>query len=61
VVVLPLSPNTLGYEWDQDADNGFRPNGEFKLSSTTVSGLEVFSDYGSTTTLNRMATHNLTM
>jgi hypothetical protein len=58
---LQLAPNTLGYEWDQDADNGFRPNGEFKLSSTTVSGLEVFSDYGSTTTLNGTATHNLTM
>ena len=58
---LQLAPDTLGYEWDQDADNGFRPNGEFKLSSTTVSGLEVFSDYGSTTTLNGTATHNLTM
>src|SRR4051812_9446393 len=58
---LQLAPNSLGYEWDQDADNGFRPNGEFKLSSTTVSGLEVFSDYGSTTSLNATATHNLTM
>ena len=58
---LQLAPNSLGYEWDQDADNGFRPNGEFKLSSTTVSGLEVFSDYGSTTSLNGTATHNLTM
>ena len=29
---------TLGYEWDEDADNGFRPAGEFDLSSTTVSG-----------------------
>ena len=26
-----------------------------------MSGLEVFSDYGSTTTLNGTATHNLTM
>jgi N,N-dimethylformamidase beta subunit-like, C-terminal/Domain of unknown function (DUF4082)/Fibronectin type III domain len=58
---LQLAPNTLGYEWDQDADNGFRPNGEFKLSATTVSGLEVFTDYGSTTALNGTATHNLTM
>jgi hypothetical protein len=58
---LQLAANSLGYEWDQDADNGFRPTGEFKLSSTTVSGLEVFSDYGSTTTLNGTATHNLTM
>ncbi len=29
---------TLGYEWDVDVDNGFRPAGEFDLSSTTVSG-----------------------
>jgi hypothetical protein len=58
---LQLAPNTLGYEWDEDADNGFRPTGQFKLSSTTVSGLEVFSDYGSTTELNGTATHNLTM
>ena len=47
--------NTLGYEWDEDADNGFRPAGQFELSSTTVSGLEVFTDYGSTTKLNGTA------
>ncbi|HEY7633110.1 MAG TPA: DUF4082 domain-containing protein [Thermoleophilaceae bacterium] len=58
---LSLAPNTLGYEWDVDADNGYRPAGEFRLSSTTVSGLEVFTDYGSTTKLNGTATHNLTM
>ena len=39
----------LGYEWDTDADNGFRPPGEFDLSSTTVSGVQAFTDYGSTT------------
>ena len=38
---------TLGYEWDIDADNGFRPRGQFQLSSTTVSGVESFTDYGS--------------
>lgn len=26
---------TLGYEWDIDADNGFRPPGAFRLSQTT--------------------------
>ena len=35
--------------------------GEFELSSTTVSGLELFTDYGSTTKLGGTATHNLTM
>jgi hypothetical protein len=58
---LQLAPNTLGYEWDVDADNGYRPNGEFHLSSTTVSGLELFTDYGSNTAVGGTATHNLTM
>jgi hypothetical protein len=58
---LTLAPQTLGYEWDVDADNGYRPAGEFDLSSTTVSGLELFTDYGSTTKLGGTATHNLTM
>ena len=58
---LQLAPSTLGYEWDEDADNGFRPAGQFRLSSTTVTGLEVFTDYGSTTQLGGTATHHLTM
>jgi hypothetical protein len=58
---LTLAPQTLGYEWDVDADNGYRPAGEFDLSSTTVSGLELFTDYGSTTQTGGTATHNLTM
>ena len=58
---LTLGAETLGYEWDQDADNGFRPAGEFDLSSTTVSNLEVFTDYGSTTKVGPSATHNLSM
>jgi hypothetical protein len=31
-----LTPNTLGFEWDEDADNGARPAGLMRLSSTTV-------------------------
>ena len=47
---LTLAPGTgtLGYEWDVEPDNGFRPAGEFELSSTTVSRLQTFTDYGST-------------
>jgi hypothetical protein len=47
---LTLAPGTgtLGYEWDVEPDNGFQPPGEFQLSSTTVSGLQTFTDYGST-------------
>jgi hypothetical protein len=55
-----LSPQTLGYEWDEDPDNGFRPAGQFRLSSTTVSGVEVFEDHGTWTKIGT-ATHNLTL
>ncbi len=42
-------PNgTLGYEWDEDRDNGFRPPGLVRLSDTTVSGVDYLQDYGST-------------
>ena len=55
-----LSPESLGYEWDEDPDNGFRPPGQFRLSSTTVSGVEVFTDHGTWTDIGT-ATHHLTM
>jgi Domain of unknown function (DUF4082)/Fibronectin type III domain/Bacterial Ig domain len=60
---LLLAPevNTLGYEWDEDVDNGFRPAGEFDMSSTTVSGLQSFIDYGSTVNENATGTHHLTL
>jgi Ca2+-binding RTX toxin-like protein len=31
-----LAPGTLGYEWDVNPDNGFRPEGLINLSSTKV-------------------------
>ena len=43
-----LPAGTLGYEWDADPDNGFRPAGRFRLSSTTVTGAQILLDYGST-------------
>ncbi|MEU8241822.1 DUF4082 domain-containing protein [Actinoplanes missouriensis] len=55
-----LGTGTLGYEWDEDADNGFRPRGLIKLSTTTASGLDVLQDYGSTYATGS-ATHNLTL
>ena len=33
---LDQGVGTLGYEWDVDADNGFRPAGLMDMSSTTV-------------------------
>jgi hypothetical protein len=60
---LTLAPGvgTLGYEWDADPDNGFRPAGAFRLSSTTSTNAEVFTDYGSTTVTGGTATHNMTL
>ena len=52
--------NTLGYEWDEDADDGFRPAGLMDMSSTTLTGTDSFVDYGSTTA-SRTATHHLTL
>src|SRR5205814_3156171 len=67
VAVLPsgnsitLGAGTLGYEWDVDADNGFRPPGLFDMSATTVTSAEVFTDYGSNTKPNSTAAHHLTL
>jgi hypothetical protein len=54
---------TLGYEWDVDADNGFRPAGLMDLSSTTDTAAQPFTDYGSITTpaANATVTHHLTL
>jgi hypothetical protein len=51
----------LGYEWDVDADNGYRPAGLMDMSSTTDNNAEVFTDYGGLTKLGSTATHHLTL
>ena len=58
---LTLNPGTLGYEWDEDLDNGYRPAGEFDLSSTTVEGLQSFYDYGTNVSSETTGTHHLTL
>ncbi|RCJ27107.1 hypothetical protein A6770_02815 [Nostoc minutum NIES-26] len=55
-----LTASTLGYEWDEDADNGFRPPGLIRLSSTTANNVEILQDYGSTYTTGT-AIHHLTL
>ncbi|WP_433831348.1 N,N-dimethylformamidase beta subunit family domain-containing protein [Actinoplanes sp. CA-015351] len=55
-----LGTGTVGYEWDIDEDNGVRPRGLFRLSTTTASGLDLLQDYGSTYATGS-ATHNMTM
>jgi Domain of unknown function (DUF4082)/Fibronectin type III domain/Bacterial Ig domain len=58
---LAPNQNTVGYEWDADEDNGFRPAGEFDMSSTTGSGLQAFTDYGSLLNSNATATHHISL
>jgi hypothetical protein len=55
-----LAEGTLGYEWDSDFDNGFRPPGLVRLSSTTESDVIVLQDFGSTYGTGT-ATHHLTL
>ncbi len=43
-----LPNGTLGYEWDEDLDNGFRPAGLVRLSTTIVNNAPVLTDFGST-------------
>ena len=55
-----LADGTLGYEWDEDLDNGSRPGGEIDLSSTTVNVPERITDQGSNYGPGT-ATHSLTL
>src|SRR5205807_4890952 len=58
--VATLPAGVLGYEWDIDEDNGFRPPGLIHLSTTTVDVQKYLIDYGSTYAAST-ATHNLTL
>jgi hypothetical protein len=67
--VASLAPNasyslvkgSLGYEWDEDIDNGFRPAGAFHLSTSTYTlTSDLLLDYGGTYGAGT-ATHNLMM
>src|SRR6202521_1592568 len=58
--VATLTPESLGYEWDEDLDNGFRPAGLVDLSSTTVNNVSKILDYGGNVGIGT-ATHSLTV
>ncbi len=57
-----LGSGILGYEWDQDLDNGFRPTNEIRMSRSTHSVPATLApgDYGSTY-VPGTATHSLTL
>ena len=58
--IATLPNGVLGYEWDEDPDNGLRPAGQIRLSQTVASGQAYLRDYGSTYT-SGTATHNMTL
>src|SRR2546423_4788857 len=43
-----LASSTIGYEWDEDVDNGTRPAGLFDMAATSVSVPLKIRDYGAT-------------
>lgn len=55
-----LGSGIVGYEWDEDPDNGYRPAGLVRMSTTPATGVEVLLDYGSTYGVGN-ATHNITL
>jgi hypothetical protein len=55
-----LAPHTVGYESDEDVDNGERPAGLIRLSTTTGAAPEYLQDFGNTTAPGT-TTHHLTM
>ena len=57
--VTTLAPHTVGYESDEDVDNGFRPAGLIDLSTTVGSTPQYLTDFGSTV-VPGTTTHHLT-
>ncbi|MEO3933634.1 DUF4082 domain-containing protein [Micrococcaceae bacterium Sec7.4] len=55
-----LAPHTVGYESNEDVDNGFRPAGLIRLSTTTGTSPQYLQDFGNTV-LPGTTTHHLTM
>jgi hypothetical protein len=55
-----IGDGVLGYEWNEDLDNGFRPGGLIRLSTTTQNVPEHIQDYGNTYAAES-ATHSLTL
>merc|ERR1712228_226949 len=41
-----LKKPIIGHEFDEDIDNGFRPNGLLHLSETTIDNVQYLQDYG---------------
>jgi methionine-rich copper-binding protein CopC len=55
-----LAPHTVGYESDEDVDNGFRPAGLIDLSTTVGSTPQELQDFGNVVAAGT-TTHHLTL
>ncbi|MGA8790215.1 MAG: DUF4082 domain-containing protein [Paenarthrobacter sp.] len=55
-----LAPHTVGYESNEDLDNGFRPAGLIRLSTTVGNVPEYLQDFGNTVAPGS-TTHNVTL
>ncbi|WP_201931756.1 DUF4082 domain-containing protein [Nocardioides donggukensis] len=55
-----LAPHTIGYESNEDVDNGFRPPGLIRLSTTTGPTPQYLQDFGNNVAPGT-TTHHLTM
>ena len=55
-----LAPHTVGYESNEDVDNGHRPDGLVRLSTTVGAVPEYLQDFGNTVKAGTTR-HNLTM
>ncbi|MCB5293239.1 DUF4082 domain-containing protein [Arthrobacter sp. SO3] len=55
-----LAPHTVGYESNEDLDNGFRPQGLIRLSTTTGPTPQYLQDFGNTVKPGT-TTHSMTL
>jgi hypothetical protein len=55
-----LAPHTVGFESDEDVDNGFRPMGQIDMSTTTGQVTQELNDFGNTTPPGT-TTHHITL
>jgi hypothetical protein len=58
---VALSPHTVGYESDEDVDNGFRPEGLVRLSTTTGDVPQLVKDGWGNKVGPGKTTHHLTL
>ena len=55
-----LAAHTVGYESDEDVDNGYRPPGLIRMSTSTGPATEYLTDFGNTV-VSGTTTHHITL